>query len=191
MKNKFIQKGLILLTVCMLAMPLMAKVPHANADKCKASKPCFKLFARQGDTSNKDIVDIVAGDQRFKTLGAAIEAADLTGTLKSEGPFTVFAPTDEAFAKLPAGTLDNLLKPENKGTLADILKYHVAPGKLTAADVTNLAGQQITMANGDKAKIEVKDGSVFIDGAKVIVTDIMAKNGIIHVIDTVILPPNN
>ncbi len=135
-----------------------------------------------------DIVDVAKNDGRFKTLVAAIEAAGLVDTLKSQGPFTVFAPTDEAFAMLPANTLSDLLKPENKEKLANILTYHVTPGKILAADLAKLNGMEIGMANGEKAKIEVKNNEVFINGAKVIVKDIMAKNGVIHVIDTVIMP---
>ena len=100
----------------------------------------------------------------------------------------MFAPTDDAFSKLPAGKIDELLRPENKNVLTDILTYHVFKGKATAADVAKLNGKEITMANGKNAKIEVKGDSVFIDGAKVIITDIMAKNGVIHVIDTVMMP---
>ena len=137
---------------------------------------------------SKDIVDIVTSDSRFKTLASALKAAGLVDTLKGKGPFTVFAPTDEAFSKLPSGTLDKLLKPENKNDLVKILTYHVTPGKVVAADVMKLNGKEVTMVNGGKAKIEVKNGSVYINGAKVIVTDIMAKNGVIHVIDAVIMP---
>lgn len=134
------------------------------------------------------IVDIAAGDKQFTTLVTALKAADLVPTLQGKGPFTVFAPTDEAFAKLPAGTIETLLKPENKAQLVDILTYHVYPGVLTAKDVMKMNGQELKMANGKPAKIEVKDGAVYIDGAKIIVTDIMASNGIIHVIDAVMLP---
>lgn len=137
---------------------------------------------------SKDVVDIAASDSRFKTLTAALKAAGLVDTLKGKGPFTVFAPTDDAFSKLPSGTLDKLLKPENKNDLVKILTYHVTPGKVVAADVMKLNGKEVTMVNGGKAKIEVKNGSVYINGAKVIMTDIMAKNGVIHVIDTVIMP---
>lgn len=140
------------------------------------------------DASKKDIVDIAVEDGRFNTLVTALKAADLVSTLKGKGPFTVFAPTDEAFAKLPKETLEELLKPENKEKLADLLKFHVTSGKVTSQDAIKLNGKEITMANGKKAKIEVKNNEVFINGAKVIVTDIQGKNGIIHVIDTVIMP---
>lgn len=143
-------------------------------------------FANKQD--EKCIIKIAQEDGRFTTLLAALDAAGLIDTLKGEGPFTVFAPTDEAFKKLPAGTVESLLKPENKDTLKDILLYHVAKGKLPAKDVVALNGKELDMANGKKAKIEVKNGEVFIDGAKVIIADIAARNGIIHVIDTVIIP---
>ncbi len=107
----------------------------------------------------KDIVDTAAGADNFKTLVAAVKAAGLVDTLKGEGPFTVLAPTDEAFAKLPEGTLDNLLKPENKEKLVAILKYHVIPGKSLAADVLKLDGKEVKTAEGNSAKVAVKDGT--------------------------------
>jgi len=136
----------------------------------------------------KDIVDTAIADGRFKTLVAAVQAAGLVETLKGEGPFTVFAPTDDAFAKLPAGTLDDLLKPENKQKLTDILLYHVVSGKVMAADVVNLTSAPTVL--GKDIKITVKDGKVFLnDTVQVIITDIEASNGVIHVIDAVLLPP--
>ncbi|MGB5626885.1 MAG: fasciclin domain-containing protein [Woeseiaceae bacterium] len=139
-----------------------------------------------GEMKAKDIVDTAVGAGQFNTLAAALEAADLIGTLKGEGPFTVFAPTDEAFAKLPEGTVENLLKPENRDQLTAILTYHVVAGKVYAADVVEL--QAATTVNGSDVAIEVKDGGVRIDNANVIKTDIGASNGVIHVIDAVILP---
>jgi uncharacterized surface protein with fasciclin (FAS1) repeats len=133
-----------------------------------------------------DIVDTAAGAGQFNTLVAAVKAAGLVDTLKGAGPFTVFAPTDEAFAKLPAGTVDDLLKPENKDKLTAILTYHVVTGKVMAADV---AGKE-TMAKsvqGGEIKVNGMDG-VMVDGAKVVQADIAADNGVIHVIDTVIMP---
>lgn len=132
------------------------------------------------------IVDIAVADGRFSTLVAAVQAAGLVDTLAGEGPFTFFAPTDEAFAKLPAGTLEELLKPENKQQLTDILLYHVVAGKVMAADVVNLSEAETAL--GEKVAIKVEDGKVIINDAQVIITDIEASNGIIHVIDTVILP---
>ncbi len=146
------------------------------------------LPALAGD--GKDIVDTAVGAGSFKTLVAAVKAAGLVETLKGEGPFTVMAPTDEAFAKLPEGTVESLLKPENKEKLVAILKYHVIPGKVLAADVVKLDGQSVKTAEGAEAKISVKDGAVMINSAKVVKTDIECSNGVIHVIDTVILPPS-
>jgi uncharacterized surface protein with fasciclin (FAS1) repeats len=133
-----------------------------------------------------DIVDTAVAAGGFNTLATALKAAGLVETLKGPGPFTVFAPTDEAFAKLPAGTLESLLKPENKAKLAGILTYHVVPGKVMAADVVKLTGAKTV--NGQSVKIAVKDGKVTVDGANVVKTDVAASNGVIHVIDAVILP---
>lgn len=134
------------------------------------------------------IVDIAVADGRFTTLVAALMAADLVETLSSEGPFTVFAPTDDAFAALPAGTLDNLLLPENKQQLTDILLYHVVSGKVMAADVVTLTSAPTVL--GKDVTITVKDGKVFLnDTVQVIITDIETSNGVIHVIDAVLLPP--
>ena len=132
------------------------------------------------------IVDVAASNADFETLVAAVKAAGLVETLSGDGPFTVFAPTDEAFAKLPAGTLEDLLKPENKDKLVAILTYHVVAGKVTAADVVKL--DTATTVNGQAADISVEGGTVKVDGATVTATDIAASNGVIHVIDTVILP---
>ncbi len=135
---------------------------------------------------SKDIVDTAVAAGQFNTLAAALEAADLIGTLKGEGPFTVFAPTDAAFAKLPEGTVAELLKPENRDQLTAILTYHVVAGKVYAADVVKL--QAATTVNGSDVSIAVQDGSVRINDATVVKTDISASNGVIHVVDTVILP---
>jgi uncharacterized surface protein with fasciclin (FAS1) repeats len=134
----------------------------------------------------KDIVDTAVAAGSFNTLAAALKAADLVETLKGTGPFTVFAPTDEAFAKLPAGTLDDLLKPENKAKLKGILTYHVISGKVMAADVVKLKSAKTV--NGQNLTIVVKDGTVMVDNGKVSKTDIMCTNGVIHVIDAVVLP---
>ena len=136
--------------------------------------------------AGKDIVDTAVEAGSFKTLAAALGAADLVGTLKGQGTFTVFAPTDEAFSKLPPGTVESLLKPENKQKLVDILTYHVVSGAVPAASVVNL--DSATTLNGQRADIQVADGAVKIDQANVVQTDIACSNGIIHVIDQVILP---
>jgi uncharacterized surface protein with fasciclin (FAS1) repeats len=133
-----------------------------------------------------DVVDTAVAAGNFKTLVAAVQAAGLVDTLKGAGPFTVFAPTDEAFAKLPAGTVDDLLKPENKDKLVAILTYHVVPGKVMSADLAGKETKAKTV-QGSEVTISGKDG-VTVDGAKVIKADIVTDNGVIHVIDAVILP---
>jgi uncharacterized surface protein with fasciclin (FAS1) repeats len=134
----------------------------------------------------KDIVDTAVGAGSFNTLVAAVQAADLVDTLKGEGPFTVFAPTDEAFAKLPEGTVEDLLKPENKEKLQAILLYHVVPGKVMAADVVKVTSAKT--ANDMDLKVMVDGKMVKINEAQVVQTDIMTSNGVIHVIDTVLIP---
>jgi uncharacterized surface protein with fasciclin (FAS1) repeats len=136
--------------------------------------------------SNKDIVDTAVAAGNFTTLAKALTAAGLVDTLKGPGPFTVFAPTDEAFAKLPAGTVDDLLKPENKEKLVAILTYHVVPGKVIAKDVVKM--NDAKTVNGKSVKIMTEGGKVMVDNANVVKTDIQASNGVIHVIDTVLLP---
>jgi uncharacterized surface protein with fasciclin (FAS1) repeats len=134
----------------------------------------------------KDIVDTAVAAGPFKTFAKALAAADPVQTLKGSGPFTVFAPTDEAFAKLPAGTLDSLLTPENKAKLQRILTYHVVAGTVMAADVVTLHSAKAV--SGDTITIAANDGGVMVDKAHVVKTDIAATNGIIHVIDAVMLP---
>ena len=137
--------------------------------------------------AEKDIVDTAVTAGQFKTLAAALGAAGLVDTLKGTGPFTVFAPTDDAFAKLPAGTVENLLKPENKDQLTAILTYHVVPGRVMASDVVKL--KQAKTVNGKMLNIKMKGDAVMVNDAKVTATDIATSNGVIHVIGTVILPP--
>lgn len=136
--------------------------------------------------THQNIVEIAAGNENFSTLVAAVKAAGLADTLQSKGPFTVFAPTNAAFARLPEGTVENLLKPENKEQLIAVLTYHVVPGKVMASDVVNLSSAKTV--NGKTAEITVSKGGVMVDRAKVVKTDIEATNGVIHVIDSVILP---
>lgn len=138
------------------------------------------------ETTQKDIVDTAVAAGSFKTLAAALKAADLVDTLKSKGPFTVLAPTDDAFAKLPAGTVETLLKPENKAKLVKILTYHVIPGKAMAADVVKMTSAKTV--EGSEVKIAVMDGKVKVNDANVVKTDIACSNGVIHVIDAVIMP---
>jgi uncharacterized surface protein with fasciclin (FAS1) repeats len=136
-----------------------------------------------------DIVDTAVEAGQFTTLAAALGAAGLVETLKGPGPFTVFAPTDAAFAKLPAGTVENLLKPENKDQLAAILTYHVVPGTVMAADVVKV--DEAETVNGQMLNVTVKGDQVMVNDATVTATDIAATNGVIHVIDTVVLPPES
>jgi uncharacterized surface protein with fasciclin (FAS1) repeats len=142
-------------------------------------------------TEKKDIVDTAVAAGSFKTLAAALTAADLVDTLKGDGPFTVFAPTDDAFAKLPAGTLDSLLLPENKSTLSGILTYHVVNAEAMSSSLTD--GQKVKTVNGGELTIGVKGGKVTVTDAKggvanVVTADIEASNGVIHVIDSVLMP---
>jgi uncharacterized surface protein with fasciclin (FAS1) repeats len=138
----------------------------------------------------KTVVEVAAGDDRFETLVAAVEAAGLAERLSGDGPFTVFAPTDEAFGKLPEGTLDSLLKPENKDRLTAILTYHVLPAKVMSGDI---AGKQLDVdtVNGAKLPVDATGDGVAVGGAQVVAADVGASNGVIHVVDQVILPPES
>jgi uncharacterized surface protein with fasciclin (FAS1) repeats len=158
------------LAITALALSALALSPVQAADKCAASG---------------DLVAVASGAGSFNTLVAAVKAAGLVETLQGKGPFTIFAPTDEAFAKLPPGTVENLLKPENKDQLIAILTYHVVAGKVMAADVKTMQAKTV---NGKELTIKVTDGKVTVDSAKVTKTDVAASNGVIHVIDTVVLP---
>ncbi len=133
-----------------------------------------------------DIVDLAVQTEFLSTLVTAVKAGDLVDVLKGDGPFTVFAPTNEAFAKLPAGTVENLLKPENKAQLVAVLTYHVVPGKVMSSDLKD--GMKAKTAQGGEVTISLKDGKAMVNGATVTAADIEASNGVVHVIDTVILP---
>lgn len=141
--------------------------------------------ASAGMAQTKDIVDTAAGAGNFSTLVKAVKAADLVETLKGEGPFTVFAPTDAAFDKLPDGTLEDLLKPENKEKLTNILTYHVVPKKIMSSDISGKT--EVETVEGSKLPVDATDG-VKVDGATVETADIEASNGVIHAIDTVVMP---
>lgn len=149
----------------------------------------FPAHAHGAGNSDKtsDIVETAVAAGQFKTLAAALEAAGLIDALKGNGPFTVFAPTDEAFAKLPAGTVETLLKPENKEKLKAVLLYHVVSGNVTADQVTKLNGRSVKTLQGSSIKVKTSHG-VQVDNAKVTQTDVTASNGVIHVIDTVLMP---
>jgi uncharacterized surface protein with fasciclin (FAS1) repeats len=165
-KRKLINFGF---TTSMLAALLLATTSFAGS------------YAKKSD-----IVDTAVSNGNFTTLAAALQAGGLVDTLKSDGPFTVFAPTDEAFAKLPDGTVEMLLLPENKDKLVAILTYHVVAGKVSAAEVVKLTSA--STVNGSDVAISIREGSVYVNESRVVKTDIYASNGVIHVVDTVILP---
>lgn len=167
------------LTGFALGMPTVAMAEMETTEK--------PAVVSQAATDNAmTIVEVAAGNETFSTLVAAVKAADLVEALSAEGPFTVFAPTNEAFAALPAGTVESLLLPENKDKLVKILTYHVVPGEITAAQVQS--GEVASLA-GENLTFKVKDGKVKVNKATVISADVDASNGVIHVIDQVILPP--
>jgi uncharacterized surface protein with fasciclin (FAS1) repeats len=176
-------KGAVILTV---NQDIRENTMRSIRNLAAAAAIAVSSMALSAQAFAADIVDTAVSAGSFKTLVAAVQAAGLVDTLKGPGPFTVFAPTDEAFAKLPAGTVDDLLKPENKDKLVAILTYHVVPGKVMAADV---AGKK-TMAKSVQGSEITVDGSngVMVDSAKVVQADIAADNGVIHVIDAVIMP---
>ena len=169
-----------ILTVAAIAA-LLTVTPSLIAGDCAASKCASSSTC----TAGKDIVAVASGADNFKTLVAAVKAAGLVETLQGKGPFTVFAPTDAAFAKLPAGTVESLLKPEKQDKLGAILKYHVVPGKVLASDVKTMEAKTV---QGQSVKLKVSEAGVPVDNAKVVKTDLLAQNGVIHVIDSVILP---
>ena len=174
-----------------MKMNRLAKITALAASVVMIGTAIPTLFAdhhEKGDAahgSGKDIVALAASDANFKTLVAAVKAAGLVETLQGKGPFTVFAPTDAAFAKLPKGTVEDLLKPENKEKLVAILTYHVVPGKVMASDVKTMEAKTV---QGQNVKLKVSESGVTIDSARIVKTDLVARNGVIHVIDTVILP---
>jgi uncharacterized surface protein with fasciclin (FAS1) repeats len=165
-------------------MPSIKKI--ASAVIVAGALALSSTAALAGGHAKKDIVDTALANEQFSTLVAAVQAAGLVDTLKGDGPFTVFAPTNDAFAKLPAGTVENLLKPENKDQLVAVLTYHVLPGKVMAADI---AGKTLSTATVQGSMVDINaTNGVMIDGATVTAADIETTNGVIHVIDTVILP---
>jgi len=168
-------------------LPYTAQAGSCSSCGSKDSSYEKTSYGKKASYNKKsDIVDTALAAGQFNTLAAALQAAGLVETLKGEGPFTVFAPTDEAFAKLPAGTVENLLKPENKDQLVAVLTYHVVPGKVKSDKVVTL--DTASTVQGSNVAVSVRDGSVFVDDAKVIKADVWASNGVIHVIDSVILP---
>jgi len=180
--------GSVLVALAVLATASVDAAGTCSSQSRRASSHIRNVStqSRNNSAPSKDIVDTAVSAGNFKTLAAALTAAGLVETLKSEGPFTVFAPTDEAFSKLPKGTVEDLLKPENKEKLVKILTYHVVPGKVMAADVVKLS--KAKTVEGTEAQITVEEGKVKVDNANVVKTDIGTSNGVIHVIDSVILP---
>jgi uncharacterized surface protein with fasciclin (FAS1) repeats len=146
----------------------------------------FVLVGGAKMVASKDIVDNAMGSADHTTLVAAVKAAGLVETLKGDGPFTVFAPTNEAFNKLPKGTVENLLKPENKGKLTSVLTYHVVPGAIKSGDLKN--GQSLKTVQGENLMITEKDGKWFVNGAQITIADVISSNGVTYVIDAVVLP---
>lgn len=181
MKNKTLQlqkkNGLTLAMTALIAITSFTGIASAE----KTSKP----GTAEANAKTGDIVAVAMASSKFTTLCAALKAAGLVETLQGKGPFTVFAPTDDAFDKLPKGTLDDLLKPENKEKLAGILTYHVLAGKVMAADVKTMQAKTV---NGQSLDIKVEGGKVTVDKAKVVTTDVAASNGVIHAINTVVMP---
>jgi len=177
------------------AAPAMAECAKTRTDAAAQAAGFLTIGYHAASTAKipvkaatGDIIDVAVGAGSFSTLAAALTAAGLVDTLKTAGPFTVFAPTDAAFAKLPAGTVESLLKPENRAQLVSILTYHVVPGKITS----NQLLERITPATtvqGRQATIDGRNGRVTVNGVAVIAADVAASNGVIHVIDTVLMPP--
>ena len=177
----------MVLVVASLVMAACAPAATPTPEPPKPEPTAMPEPTATPEPEPMDIVDTAIADGRFTTLVAAVQAAELVDTLKGEGPFTVFAPTDDAFAALPAGTVEELVKPENKQKLTDILLYHVVSGSVMAADVTALTSAATVL--GKDVAVKVDMGNVYINEAKVIITDIATSNGVIHVIDAVLLPP--
>lgn len=146
------------------------------------------LFTSQANAQSKNIVELAVGNENLSTLVAAVKAGGLVETLQSAGPFTVFAPTNEAFAALPEGTLEMLLKPENKDKLVAVLTYHVVGAKVMSTDLSN--GQKAATVQGEEVTVSIYGGKVSISGAEVVAADVAASNGVVHVINKVILPPS-
>ena len=180
-----------ILTLAMFSWTANAQCPSMTSKQssCSSAKASTCSSGTLTSVTRPDIVETAVSAGSFNTLVAAVKAAGLVEVLQGDGPFTVFAPTDEAFAKIPQEKIASLLKPENKGLLTSILTYHVVPGKVTAEQVVKLSNA--TSVNGQRVDIKTEGGKVFIDGAQVITADIACSNGVIHVIDSVIMPSTN
>ncbi len=199
MKKKFLSLALVasasvfMLTACNNDSEKTSTETTEKKDSSNMAKEEPKMAEEDGVmvggakmVKSKNIVENAAGSADHTTLVAAVKAADLAGTLSGTGPFTVFAPTNSAFDKLPAGTVDKLLKPEMKGDLTKVLTYHVVPGSLMAADLKD--GQKLKTVQGEELMVSVKDGKVMINGANVTIADVVSSNGVTHVIDAVLMP---
>lgn len=176
-------------TLCLLGLASCSPATEETTESSASTESTPPAAGQSGvvdDVSNPNVVQIAVGSKDHTTLVAAVKAAELVDVLSNAGPFTVFAPTNEAFAKLPAGTVEGLLKPEKKDALIDILQYHVYVGVLSAESLQD--GQTIGQVNGGNIKITIKDGKPVINGKAHIIASIPASNGIIHVIDEVLLP---
>ncbi|WP_242434640.1 fasciclin domain-containing protein [Hymenobacter amundsenii] len=171
---------------CANNTPDTATTEPAMDTEMPATDPAMAPDAGMDDTSGKNLAENATAVPQMSTLTAALQAAGLADKASSGGPYTVFAPTNEAFDALPAGTLTDLLKPENKSKLVDILTYHVVPGSMMAADLTD--GQELTTIEGKKLKVSVSGGTVTVNGASVLKADVKSSNGVTHVIDKVLLP---
>lgn len=188
MKNYQAQTGVFILLLFFYSCgPAPSSSSSENGRKAEQVQQKGQSAVKD-DVSEPHILNIAIGSKDHSTLVAAVQAAELEDVLTNAGPLTVFAPTNAAFEKLPEGTLEDLLKPENKATLANIITYHAAPGSYDANNIRGVMG--IGQATGDKVKVEVKDGVTYVNGAKVLGT-VKASNGIVHVIDGVLLPPGN
>jgi transforming growth factor-beta-induced protein len=192
MKLRSTMLMLVALATSSLSVPGLASADGCTATQASTDKSTIQAAGMSAKATevksakSMDIVQTATAAGSFKTLVAAVQAAGLAETLRGKGPFTVFAPTDEAFAKLPNGTVEDLLKPENRAKLTAILTYHVVAGKVMAADVVKLKSAKTI--EGQELTIRVAEGKVMIDGANVDHTDVAASNGVIHVIDTVLIP---
>ncbi len=171
---------------CMFAFPLSVCIAMLTFSSGSAQEAKLKAGNVKGTGSQKDIVDTAVAAGEFKTLAAALKAAGLVETLKSKGPFTVFAPTDAAFAKLPKGTVEDLLKPANKAKLTNLLTYHVLPKKVLASDLAKM--KMVTTVEGSEVEITDKNGKIMIGKAHVTSADVDCTNGVIHIVDTVLMP---
>jgi uncharacterized surface protein with fasciclin (FAS1) repeats len=182
---------LILIAMIVSVGSVWACGSQSDTKNCSSSNTGMgtTVFTSNQEAKALDIVETAIGAGSFSTLVTAVQAADLVETLKGKGPFTVFAPTDEAFSKVPAKALESLLK--DKALLSSVLTYHVISGNVSSSDVLQMDGKKVKTVNGKELTIRVRDGNVYVNDARVTMTDIKASNGVIHVIDTVIMPPSN